>query len=586
MDGTSPRDSVRDKLNPVTIDTPPASLGRYEIRSVIGRGMMGVVYEAVDPALGRTVALKTIQLAFGISGLEKKVFEERFFTEARLAAGLTHPNIVVVHDVGWDEPTGTPFMALEYLHGETLSQRLESGQPMDWREALRIAARVADGLHVAHAAGVVHRDIKPANIMLLPSGEPKIMDFGIAKAPASELTAAGDVFGTPSHMSPEQATGVEVDGRSDIFSLGTILYQMLTGRRAFDAPNVPAIMARVTHEAPESPLAIVPTLPPSIESLLARCLAKDPLQRYPNGRCLAEDLEHVSMGHPILARPGLARTLGESGAAPVRRRTPAVSGLDASGASPSTLAQTATASYEAHASGVATALATGETKRGARDAIGPSVVLAGLVAIAVVAGTLAVALVGGDDTLPKPQPPPTTVLASAPTPTPELTPDPSPAVIPAPAGGRKRPAPRTVSTRRPTPTPPGPTTPTPVAATAPRMTPAPTPVAARLKVNVEHSMPSAELRIRALTDGPDRAGTLVIRRRLRGEEGKTLGVFTTHRGEMESTVDVPIGEYFLRVESERDGKLKSGLIRGRFRSGRTVVLAVRVRGSGVELQWE
>src|SRR5262249_12848589 len=162
----------------------PQLLGRYEIQEEIGRGMMGVVYRATDPALGRTVALKTVRLAFSIPGVDRDTFEKRFLAEARVAAGLSHPGIVVVHDMGRDAATGTLFIALEHLQGRTLAETAPEGQALEWREALRITARLAEALHHAHAQGVVHRDVKPANVMVLPSGEPKIMDFGIAKVPA------------------------------------------------------------------------------------------------------------------------------------------------------------------------------------------------------------------------------------------------------------------------------------------------------------------------------------------------------------------------------------------------------------------
>jgi serine/threonine-protein kinase len=585
----------------VTFENIPKSLGRYEIRTVIGRGMMGVVYEAVDPALGRTVALKTIQLAFGISEPERQVFEERFFTEARLAAGLSHPNIVVVHDVGWDEPTGTPFMALEFLHGETLSERLDGEQPMDWRPSLRIAARVAEALHVAHQAGVVHRDIKPANIMLLPSGEPKIMDFGIAKAPTSQLTAAGDVFGTPSYMSPEQATGTDLDGRSDIFSLGTILYQMLTGRRAFDAPNVPAIMARVTHEAPESPLALEPGLPADVERLMARCLAKSPDQRYRDGRSLAEDLEDILAGAPLRERPGLARTLGEPAAPTVNRLAVLASRSDASSASPETLARTATTSF---ADSGESRHAPPSPRPRTQSAVGPVVVLTGLVAIAAIAGTAAVLAVRGGpngegllsarlgsrgpapaapDTSLVPAAGPVTTLA---VPAPRLAPQPTPEATPLPAASRAA-RPRSTPTPVPEPTPTATPVPTPTITPAPPVSTVPVgPPPARLMVRVDHSLSSAVFRVRALPEGPGTAGRTVLSRRLRGEEEKRLGIFKSHRGELETTVDVPAGTYYVRVEAEREGKVVSGMIRGSFGSGRTSILDVRLRGSGVELRWD
>src|SRR5712691_885440 len=154
---------------------PPRRIGRYELRRELGRGMMGVVYEAHDPSLRRTIALKTIELAFAVSAEERQSFEQRFFVEARVAARLSHPGIVVVHDVGRDAESGLLFIALEYLPGRTLAEVVRGGTPMEWREALRITAAVAQALHHAHAKGVVHRDIKPANIMLLPTGQPKIL---------------------------------------------------------------------------------------------------------------------------------------------------------------------------------------------------------------------------------------------------------------------------------------------------------------------------------------------------------------------------------------------------------------------------
>jgi hypothetical protein len=259
--------------------------------------MMGVVYRAHDPALGRDVALKTVQLSFPIDDDQKASFEQRFLAEARAAAGLSHPAIVVVHDVGRDDASGTPFIALEYLHGQTLSERLAAGR-LPAAEALRLAAALARGLHHAHAHGIVHRDVKPANIMILESGAPKLMDFGVAKLPASQLTAAGEFFGTPAYMSPEQAMGAVVDGRSDLFSLGCVLYVMLTGERAFDGPSVPTILAMIAHKDVPPPSSRVAALSPAVDAVLARSLAKDPARRYPDGNTLADDLEDVANGRP------------------------------------------------------------------------------------------------------------------------------------------------------------------------------------------------------------------------------------------------------------------------------------------------
>ena len=279
-------------------------LGRYEIQEEIGRGMMGVVYRAFDPVLGRPVALKTVGLAFALPEGERRLFEERFLAEARVAAALAHPGIVVVHDAGRDAATGTLFIAFEHLEGRTLAEMTADGASLEWREALRIVGRVAEALHHAHARSVIHRDIKPANVMVLPNGEPKVMDFGIAKVPASQITLPGEFFGTPSYMSPEQANGDLVDGRSDLFSLGSILYLLLTGRRAFDADTVPTILARVAHRDPPAPSRLVPALSADIDYLVQRALAKSRADRYPDARTLAEDIADVREGRPPRHRAG------------------------------------------------------------------------------------------------------------------------------------------------------------------------------------------------------------------------------------------------------------------------------------------
>ena len=282
----------------------PARIGRYEIRQELGRGMMGIVYLADDTVLGRPVALKTIQLAFVTPEADRESFEKRFLGEARVAAGLTHPGIVVVHDVGRDPDSGMLYIALEYLRGSTLAEVTAAGAPLEWREALRITARLARALHHAHAAGVIHRDVKPANVMLLPSGEVKVMDFGIAKVPQQDLTATGQFFGTPLYMSPEQARGEAVDGRSDLFALGAIAYRLLTGRAAFGAENVTAILSRVLSENPLAPSSVAAQVPADADYIVGRALAKSPADRYPDGETMAEDIEDVLEGRAPRHRAG------------------------------------------------------------------------------------------------------------------------------------------------------------------------------------------------------------------------------------------------------------------------------------------
>jgi serine/threonine-protein kinase len=283
----------------VTVPEPlPRAIGRYEIRGVIGRGMMGVVYEAFDPDLDRTVALKSVQLTFAASPRQQDGFDKRFLAEARAAAGLSHPAVVVVHDIGRDPATGRPFIAFERLRGRTLDEVVRDQGPLPWRRALELAARIARGLHAAHERGIVHRDIKPANVMVLADGQPKIMDFGIAKLPALELTSTGQFMGTPSYVSPEQLATQPLDGRSDLFSLGAVLYFMLTGRIAFDGGTIPATLALVTFRDPAPPSRLAPAVPPAVDDLVACALAKRPSDRHATALELAEDLEAVAADLP------------------------------------------------------------------------------------------------------------------------------------------------------------------------------------------------------------------------------------------------------------------------------------------------
>jgi serine/threonine-protein kinase len=264
---------------------------------------MGVVYEAEDPALSRRVAVKTIQVPLAASKKEREDYEKRFLAEARIAARLSHAGIVVVHDVGRDAGHDILYIALEHLQGRTLADVAAEG-PLEWREAMRIVGRIADAVRYAHAQGVVHRDIKPANIMLVASGEPKIMDFGIAKLEAGQLTSTGQFFGTPLYMSPEQALGQPVDGRTDLFSLGSVAYLLLSGRPPFEAPNVPGILARVAYQHPKALRDLVPGLPADVEYVVTRAMAKNPSDRYPDGKTMAEDVEDILAGRSPRHRAG------------------------------------------------------------------------------------------------------------------------------------------------------------------------------------------------------------------------------------------------------------------------------------------
>jgi len=264
-----------------------AQLGRFKITGTLGRGAMGTVYRAHDPLLDRTVAIKTVSCA-NLSRDDSQAFEERFYCEARAAGRLSHPNIVTIHDVGRSDDLA--YIAMEYLSGRTLREILDSGVVLPVERSAEIAAQIADGLAFAHENGVVHRDIKPANIMVFDNGTVKIADFGVAQIPSGAQTAAGTAFGSPKYMSPEQITGKKVDGRSDIFALGAVFYEMLTGRPPFVGDDLNAILYQVLNGAPPLPSSFVPNLPHGFDRIVARALAKNPEKRFQKASEMAASL--------------------------------------------------------------------------------------------------------------------------------------------------------------------------------------------------------------------------------------------------------------------------------------------------------
>jgi serine/threonine-protein kinase len=267
-----------------------SKLGRYAIQSELGRGAMGVVYKATDTALERTVAVKTVNMALERDGAEK--YEARFYQEARAAGSLNHPNIVTVYDVG--KEGNVAYMAMEFVQGPELRTLLAEGRALPVPQSVSIAAQVAEGLAYAHQHGVVHRDIKPANIMVLGDGPVKITDFGIARMRANndELTQSGMMLGSPKYMSPEQVIGKRADHRSDIFSLGVILYEMLTGNAPFTGENVTALMYQIVNFVPPAPSAVSPAVPDLLNFIVAKMLAKPLEERYQSAQELANDLRN------------------------------------------------------------------------------------------------------------------------------------------------------------------------------------------------------------------------------------------------------------------------------------------------------
>lgn len=283
-------------------DSAPSQLGRFQIRKELGRGAMGVVYEAHDPALDRTVALKTVLLTGDAS--ERATYEARFMQEARAAGRLGHPAVITIYDVGREGELA--WIAMERLHGVDLRQQLAKARPPA-KAALTIAIQVAEGLAYAHQTGVVHRDIKPANIMLLRGGRAKIMDFGIARLHASDVkTQTGVVLGTPKYMSPEQLAGRPLDHRSDIFSLGAVLFEMLTGQAPFTGADVSQLMHNIANTPHVAPTRLAPGLPAVLDLILARALEKAPEQRYQHAEELVSDLQDALSELPARTDPGAA----------------------------------------------------------------------------------------------------------------------------------------------------------------------------------------------------------------------------------------------------------------------------------------
>jgi serine/threonine-protein kinase len=283
-------------------------LGRYRIVSELGRGAMGVVYKAHDPVLDRTVALKTIMLGDDVE--EREEFQSRFFQEAKAAGRLNHPALITIYDFG--EEGSLAYMAMELLDGTELSKRMAQGA-LPVPEAISIAEQVAEGLAFAHDNGVIHRDIKPGNITLLPRGRVKIMDFGIARLKTSDLkTQLGVRLGTPKYMSPEQSNGGTIDHRTDIFSLGIVLYEMLTGARLFQGDSLPQVLHNVATFVPPPPSRLKPEVSSLLDLVVMRALAKKPEERYGSAWEMVDDLHNClqELVPSVPASRGSAETAG------------------------------------------------------------------------------------------------------------------------------------------------------------------------------------------------------------------------------------------------------------------------------------
>lgn len=291
-----------------------ATLGRYRIDRQLGRGAMGAVYLGHDPKIGRQVAIKTMALSQEFDGAELTEARARFFREAETAGRLQHRDIVTIFDAGEDQDLA--YIAMEFLKGHDLQRHTTGAALLPVTAVLRIVSRVADALAYAHSQGVVHRDIKPANVMIDPADDSvKVTDFGIARITDSSRTRTGMVLGTPSFMSPEQMAGRRVDGRSDLYSLGVMLFQLLTGRLPHQADSMAKLMYQIANEPAPDIRTVRPELPEALANIVALALEKRPEVRYADGRQMAEDLRTVarSLGDAaVVAPPGVAAAPPES----------------------------------------------------------------------------------------------------------------------------------------------------------------------------------------------------------------------------------------------------------------------------------
>src|SRR6058998_3485204 len=290
-------------------DQMPQTIGRYQVLDSIGYGAMGAVYKAFDPLIKRTLAIKTIRLDIPRQSPQYRSFIDRFYHEARISGTLSHPNIVTLFDIG--EESGLPYLAMEFVEGETISSIVERGERFPPEKVIALVSQIASAVDYAHSKGVIHRDIKPSNLILYEGERVKVTDFGIAKLVDAEMTQSGVLLGTPSYMSPEQAMGDKLDGRTDIFSLGVCAFEMLSGEQPFPGTNVTSILYKLVHVDPIEPanLEMNGLVPQKWHEVFNRVLAKKPDDRYQTATEFVQDLEYC-LGSWFGAVPDM--TLAES----------------------------------------------------------------------------------------------------------------------------------------------------------------------------------------------------------------------------------------------------------------------------------
>jgi serine/threonine-protein kinase len=555
--------------------------GRYEILSELGRGAMGVVYKARDPKINRVVAVKTVSLA-GQSPEEELEYRERFFREAEAAGRLSHPGIVTIFDVGEEPETHAPYIVMEFVGGQSLDKLLSrDDHKLPVETALQLTLELAEALDCAHGQGVVHRDLKPANILLTEDGHAKIADFGVAKLNLANHTLAGRALGTPAYMSPEQLNGEAVDGRSDLFSLGVVLYTILTGYRPFQGNSATTVSFKVVNRDPIAATLLNAELPPGLDYIIARAMAKDPAERYQRGMEMVLDIQELQQGREPWSKAKLPGSPTGANAGQKAKEEGRSSALDQLGvaAKPRSNARALPLGHGAEnllqkmrKRSLAGALLLAGLfifgiwvisfgSRAVRPRTAEPLSLAGEVAPVKTAAppTAPAATVAPVATAPTPTVPDATgaSVVTAPTPIVEKLSKPVPA-------GRIHPSPTKVArASSPTVSPPTVLPPTVSPATSP----------ATLEIDVEHKFAEANLSIWV-------DGRLTYTHQLEGTDKKRLVVFHHVQGHEFHAMQVSPGKHSLRVQVTSDGATdgakydRSATVVGDFASGQENVLRI------------
>ncbi|HEX7424755.1 MAG TPA: serine/threonine-protein kinase [Terriglobales bacterium] len=532
--------------------------GRYEILAELGRGAMGIVYKARDPKINRVVAVKTVSLA-GQTPEEEREYRERFFREAEAAGRLSHPGIVTIFDVGEEPETRAPYIVMEFVGGQSLDKLLSrDDHKLPVETALQLTLELAEALDCAHGQGVVHRDLKPANILLTEDGHAKIADFGVAKLNLANHTLAGRALGTPAYMSPEQLNGEAVDGRSDLFSLGVVLYTVLTGYKPFQGNSAVTVSFRVVNRDPIPATVLDTELPQGLDYIIARAMAKDPAERYQRGMEMVRDIQELREGREPWSearQPGSPTSRGAAQTADERARP----SLGQPGIAAKLLSSARSLPLEHSA-------AENLLEKIRKKSFAGVLVLAGLFIVGL--WVISVGPQGVRSRAAEPLP-----LAG------EVAPVKTAAMPTAPAASAVASVatvPTPVVTKLPKPVPAGRTYPAPMKvarASSPTVSPATSP--ATLEIEVEHKFAEANLSIWV----DDR---LTYTHRLEGTDKKHLVVFHHVQGHEFHAMQVSPGKHRLRVQVTSGGAIsdQSATVAGEFASGQENVLRINFNKHG------